>query len=617
MPAAVEPAHLLALLARVRAPRVAAGEFAPDRLYGLTMFKCCLAELAYLRRLAAAGRAGGTVVTSMRQLVAGLAQLHPNWTITGGDGFEDRDRHHSAVRRRLHALQAMGLLRWRVGRDLDGEERRTELELLEAPEVSAEELQAAARQLERWEAKWGPELDTGSKTGIRNAASHGRPLSASERQRRGVQHTRAAAARRRARGEDHSKTQNPGSSSTAPPFGALAKPENNIVPENVPDLREVQRTSVTRTSAPAASKVTAALDSVEKTGGGEGEVRVAEGGSAGLEAAVGSCAAAQGPAWDPEALVARVRAREAQRRPVLEAIAAQAVRRAAEVAGWGLERSWPLGRLREAWVVARWGALTAADRGPSRAGPLYGEDYARLRRAVARYERHGTAAPEGYPAGGLAALLHVGALAGAGELAGGPRALRYAVGALDQLSRRMRAVATADSAEHARRAAGRARRRQDRRRALPFTFRAAWPPWVLLDEHGEPTFDRLGMLRLDPQARGGVPLVNSETYRMVVRDAYLLAGRLAPVDVDARKQMALRYHGEIPPALRRPIVSDDQRELEELAHRTGQPLGVLVHLASAYRQAWLARLRTEEAQQARREVLAFKAQLAGIRDEGH
>ena len=97
--------------------------------------------------------------------------------------------------------------------------------------------------------------------------------------------------------------------------------------------------------------------------------------------------------------MARVRAREAQRRPVLEAIAEQAAGRALEVAGWGLERSWPVGRLREAWVVARWGALAAADGGPSRAGPLYGEDYARLRRAVARYERNRTAAPDGLPGG--------------------------------------------------------------------------------------------------------------------------------------------------------------------------------------------------------------------------
>ena len=90
----------------------------------------------------------------------------------------------------------MGLLRWRIGTDLDGEERRTELELRPAPEVSAEELQAAARHLERWQARYGPALNTGSKTGIRNAAGHGRPLSASERQRRGCQRARAAAASR-------------------------------------------------------------------------------------------------------------------------------------------------------------------------------------------------------------------------------------------------------------------------------------------------------------------------------------------------------------------------------------------------------------------------------------
>ena len=42
---------------------------------------------------------------------------------------------------------------------------------------------------------------------------------------------------------------------------------------------------------------------------------------------------------------------------------------------------------------------------------------------------------------------------------------------------------------------------------------------------------------LDPDARF-VPPAGSDAYRMVVRDAYLLAGRLLPVDVDGRKQMA-------------------------------------------------------------------------------
>jgi hypothetical protein len=145
--------------------------------------------------------------------------------------------------------------------------------------------------------------------------------------------------------------------------------------------------------------------------------------------------------------------------------------------------------------------------------------------------------------------LHLGALAGAGELAGGPRTLRYAVGALDQLSRRMRAIATADSAKHAEHASQRARRRrQPTPRALALSFRATWPPWVATDEHENPVFDRLGMLALDHQARGGVPSVDSDQYRMIVRDAYLLAGRQLLVDVDARKQMALRHQHKLQPA---------------------------------------------------------------------
>jgi hypothetical protein len=611
MPAALEPVQLLALLTRSRAQRIAAGELTAARLYDVRAFKCCFAELGYLRRLAAAGRAGGTVVTSFRQLVAGLAALHPAWRITGGEGWEDRDRHHRAVRRRLDALQAMGLLRWRVGTDLEGEERRTELELRPAPDdVSPEELQAAARHLERWQARYGPALNTGSKTGIRNAAGHGRPLSASERQRRGCQRVRAAAASRRVRAGSQSKT--------APPYGAPVKPENNLpVNTNVSELREAcQRTNVTRASAHAASSLSAALEASETAGGGEEESAAVEPGQGSLEGAAGSPETCGGLAWDPGALVARMRAREAERRPVLEAIAVQANARAVEVAGWGLERAWPLGRLREAWVVARYGPTAAANSGPTGAGPLYPDDYARLRRAVARYERNSAAAPDGYPAGGLGALLHLAALAGAGELAGGPRTLRYAIGALDQLSRRMRAVATADSAKHAQRAGERARRRREPApRALQLVFRSSrWPAWIALDEHENPIFDRLGMLALNHQARGGVPSIDSDQYRMIVRDAYLLAGKQLPVDVDGRKLMALRHEGKIDPAVRRPAPSEDQRELGELAHRTGEPVSVLARLSPAYRQAWLVQLRQRDAQRARHEIIAFKAQIASIAD---
>lgn len=606
MPAPVDREHLLALLTRVRAAKVAAGEIKPVRLYDLRTFKCCYAELEYLRRLAAAGRAGGTVVTSMRQLVAGLAPLHPEWRIDGGEGWEDRDRHHRAVRHRLRALQAMGLLRWRIGTNLDGEECRTELELLEAPAVSAEELAAAAVRLEHWQARYGPELNTGSSTGIIDALVHGRPLSASERQRRGCAHTRQATAARQRRDGGHLTISHP-------PIRGSSKLENTSVNPNASGVRDAcERTGVTRASAHEGSGVNTAENEMMKTaGGGEGDPARAPVPDPGGEPSAGSPAAGGASAWDPAAIVARVREREAQRAPVLEAIAEQAAARAEEVAGWGLERSWPFSRLREAWVVVRWGPRAAADSGPAGAGPLYPDDYTRLRRAVARYERNQGARPEGYPAVGLGALMHLGVLARAGEVPGGPRTLRYAVGALDQLSRRMRAVGTADSAARAKRATVRVQRRHERARALPLTFRAQWPPWVLLDEQGQPAFDRFGLLEIDPGARV-VPPVASDSYRMVVRDAYLLAGRPLPVDVDGRTQMALRHQRQIPRAERRPTLSDEQRELAELAHRTGQPQRSLARLGEEFRRGWLAQLRVQEAEQARREALAFKARLAEL-----
>jgi hypothetical protein len=321
----------------------------------------------------------------------------------------------------------------------------------------------------------------------------------------------------------------------------------------------------------------------------------------------------QGPVFDVEAILARVREREVQRRPVLEAIADQANARALELAGWGLDRGWPFSRLREAWVVARYGATAAADSGPAGAGPLYPDDYARLRRAVARYERNAAAAPEGYPAGGLAALLHLGTLAST-ELTGGPRTLRYAVGALDQLSRRMRALATAESASRHEAAAVRARRRREppsQRRAFQLVFRRSWPPWIRTDEHGRPIFER-GMLELDDDGRCPVPRADSSTYRMVVRDAYLLAGRKLPVDVDGRKEMALRHQRRLDPAPRRPRPSGEQLMLAELSHRTGQPISLLRRIAPSYREEWLARQRQEDAARARAEMAEFRQRIANI-----
>jgi len=605
LPAPVDAVALLALLTRVRAGRVAAGELSAGREHDVRAYKCALAELSYLRRLAAGGRHGGTVVSSMRQLVAGLAALHPAWRITG-EGFADRDRHHRAVRRRLRDLEAMGLLRWRIGIDLDGQERRTELELLPAPQLSVEELQVAVRQLQRWQARYGASLCTGSSTEIPDATRHGRPLSASERQRRGVRHARAVAVSRR--GEHRSNS--------APPYGAPPTAENNNpLNPTASELRDaLLRTGATRAHAVEALIADGTLDgpgtaATEDDGVGDRDA------SRSLSAAVSAPEPAQSPVLDVAALLVRVKEREAHRAPVLELIASQASARAIELAGWGLERRWPFSRLREAWVLARYGPAAASQSGPSGAGPLDSEDYARLRRAVARYERNASAAPEGYPPGGLAALLYLGTLAGAGELAGGPRTLGYAIGALDQLSRRMRAVATATSAARVAGATERARRRRQGPppRALQLSFRAsAWPAWVRTGAGGEPLFEA-GMLQLDHDARCGVPPAGSDAYRIVLRDAYLLAG-LGPLDADGRAIMALRHQGQIPPAERRSGPDQEQLELAELARRTREPISLLRRLSAGYRQAWLARQRQHDAQRARREMIELRERISQIHD---
>jgi hypothetical protein len=583
LPSAPTGSEVLALLTRVRSVRVAQGELAPARLYDLRAFKAAWAELAYLHRLAAGGRHGGTVVTSMRQLVAGLAALHPAWK-TSGEGFEDRDRHHQAVRRRLRDLQAMGLVRWRVGVDEDGEERRTELELRPPPELTETERAAAATQLKRWQARYGPELDTGSATGITAVRRTAAPLSSSERQRRGCQRARAREAARRRFEESRSNS--------APPCGTSATPQNNSLssPENDPGARNVcQRTGVTRASAHKTPNVHTTPSSNEQTT----SIEKSESGGSG------------GAVVDIEALLKRVAIRQAARAPVLAQIAGQAQSRALELAQWSLNRAWPFGRLREAWVVARYGQSAAAEGGAAGAGALHGEDYARLRRAVARYERNRSARPDGFPEGGLAALLHIGSLAS--ECAG-PRTLRYAIGGLDQLSRRMRAHATADSVK---RISAAQRRARDRRLGPPTATRLAfrlpgprWPAWLTVDENGIPLFSD-GLPLINPEL---APPPASEAYRAVIRDAHLIAGRQLPLLLDGRSTMHFRDTGAIPPADRR--AGELDRDLIELARRTGQPLAALAHVRPEVRAGILAGLRATEARNARAETQAFHEQIA-------
>ncbi|MGI8622320.1 MAG: hypothetical protein ACR2NB_02265, partial [Solirubrobacteraceae bacterium] len=203
-------AEVLLLVTRACAAAIAAGTLDESRLWDIRVFKCVVAEAAYYRRLAHAKTRSAHIATSMPQLVAGLARLHPRWTMTG-DAFSDRDRHHSTVRRRLGVMVAAGLLTWQAGVNDDGEEARTELLLTEPPPVTAEELTAARAQLARWRRQYGPGLNTGSSTGICGVQKAAAEPTRAERRACSRQRIRDTHAARTAGGSVKGKT--------APPFG--------------------------------------------------------------------------------------------------------------------------------------------------------------------------------------------------------------------------------------------------------------------------------------------------------------------------------------------------------------------------------------------------------------
>jgi hypothetical protein len=589
----------LALLTRVRSVLVATGALDATRLYDLRAFKTVWAEYAYVYRLAAGGRHGGTAVTSMGQLVAGMArELHPAWKMTSY--WEDRDRHQRSVRRRLSTLAAMGLLRWTIGVDEDLEERRTLLELLPVPELLPAELAAAAERLERWEGRYAPDLNTDSEIGIADVKRAAAPLSASERQRRGCCRSRRRAAARRA---------SVGSQTiSAPPVGAPPEVENNSAVDPSPPYETATacgtRTGVTRASVDGNSDVTAAISAV---------ITARRGSGAGPNV---------GTVVDCEAVVARVEAARRAREPVLEVIARQVVGRSHELAGWSLERDWPRSRLSEAWACARYGARWVAQHGSAAGGRISCEEYRRLRYAVARFERFVAARPEGFPAGGLAALLYLGQIA-AGEGERAPRLLGFAIGRLAQIGRRMRAVATRHDPARVERAERFARERRapvpprEPGRAGRRIPGSEWPRWLERDEAGRPFFLE-GKLQVNEDAIAW-PGYQSSEYHAVLRDMYLLCyGRLA-VNLDGRGQMAARCalleagedRAPAGPYPRR--AGNEQRkggrervdrDVVELAQRTGMALNTARAVSAKTRSAILVEERRREAEAIRREALA-------------
>jgi len=244
----------------------------------------------------------------------------------------------------------------------------------------------------------------------------------------------------------------------------------------------------------------------------------------------------------------RLEALRAARQPVFDVIAAHSARRAAEVASWTADRGWPIDRLREAFAVWRYGEQHVAEHSWDIAGWLGADDLKRLRRAVRRYERYVDARPRNYPEGGLGALAEISIVAG--ERDGRPQRIHYAIRALDQLSRRMRASNSVNDADRLARRATRLRRRLDAPAPDgPIAFRIPgrrWPAWVTLDEHGDPRIVA-GELVIRPESKPppgyedqpwAAPPPSSWRYLETLRDAYLLRGLWPPLQADGRSTMA-------------------------------------------------------------------------------
>jgi len=128
-------------------------------------------------------------------------------------------------------------------------------------------------------------------------------------------------------------------------------------------------------------------------------------------------------------------------------------------------------------------------------------------------------------------------------------------------------------------------------------------------------FDERGVLVLDERSVALAPGPDTSAYRTVIRDAYLLAGHPLPLDMDGRRQMALRDARQLEPARRPERPGIEELELRELAHRTGEPISLLRRISPAYRQAWLQHQRQHDAAQARAETAAFRRTLAELHDQ--
>jgi hypothetical protein len=279
--------------------------------------------------------------------------------------------HRRSVQRWLDDLAAAGLVEHEPERDAGGRWWRTQIVLLAAPAPTAAELAVTKRRARRWRVRErarrrrprrAPSLGTiRARSGVPSPRTQARivldrRMRTHEARRRDLVESQIAAATERR--------------DLAHPFGA-------------PPSSALSLTASSRSQTIGAAGGTSSARRSARTKTDDERV-------AGETGARGRAAR-----------LAEVRRAAAARAELLEP---QVRTRVGEVARWPAGRRCPLGRLREAWVVHRYGLAKAVDAGGALAGAVPPDLAVRVGRAIALYETFADARPPGWPRGGAAAL---------------------------------------------------------------------------------------------------------------------------------------------------------------------------------------------------------------------
>lgn len=449
----------------------------------------------------ACAQRSGRFACSIAQLVAALAPIM-DWGPPPATRAE-RERwvcaHRKSVERWLNDLQVAGLLSYEGERDNRGQLWRTLITLHAAPGPPADELHWARERMRAWKHR--------SRRRQRRRRPPRRNLEMIRRRSQRPQRaSRARLARRRACQLHEQRRRAAVEARIAcvhekkdptHPFGAPPTSEHSSV---IPATLTEPATS--KSEGPATlnpvQTVTEPAPLAAKTGARERENMIVT-----SEAKPKTeCTEENGPETPQDDLWAGLEARIAARQTASawrrHEAARQALQRARELARAHPERGWGLGRLREAWVVFRFGTQLretfdtprtgpelVGDHGTGNAGPTRPGQLRRATDTIALYEAFADQRPPGWPAAGAAALCVLAAQQRAATLEGDIARLRC-------LAKDMRAVALHADAERVARATQRADRRAGGYAApdaIRFTFRQS-PPG------GRPRFETPELRRL-------------------------------------------------------------------------------------------------------------------------